>query len=156
MDIVEVVFGWLLPLSLGVVCLAESVDCLTDLVGSGFFLLFWLDFVGFNASLTFLFLPLVEVVFVVIISSTLAQFGCMGSLVPESYYMKIWKNNLRDGYIALHKKMKFFIKYFFSKCDQIRSFLRIWSHLLKKSLMEKFIFCAVQEAFTYYSLFKTI
>ena len=25
---------------------------------------------------------------------------------------------------------------FFSKCDQIRSFLRIWSHLLKKSLME--------------------
>ena len=31
----------------------------------------------------------------------------------------------------------------FSKCDQIRSFLRIWSHLLKKSLMENFIFCAV-------------
>ena len=29
------------------------------------------------------------------------------------------------------------------KCDQIRSFLRIWSHLLKKSLMENFIFCAV-------------
>ena len=28
----------------------------------------------------------------------------------------------------------------FSKCDQIRSFLRIWSHLLKKSLMENFIF----------------
>ena len=39
--------------------------------------------------------------------------------------------------------MKFFIKDFFSKCDQIRSFLRIWSHLLKKSLMDKFIFCAV-------------
>ena len=33
---------------------------------------------------------------------------------------------------------------FFSKCDQIRSFLRIWSYLLKKSLMENFIFCAVQ------------
>ena len=32
--------------------------------------------------------------------------------------------------------MKFSIKYFFSKCDQIRSFLRIWSDLLKK-------FCAV-------------
>ena len=31
----------------------------------------------------------------------------------------------------------------FSKCDQIRSFQRIWSHLLKKSLMENFIFCAV-------------
>ena len=32
--------------------------------------------------------------------------------------------------------LKFSIKDFFSKCDQIRSFLRIWSHLLKKSLME--------------------
>ena len=32
--------------------------------------------------------------------------------------------------------MKFSIKGFFSKCDQIRSFLRIWSHLQKKSLME--------------------
>ena len=40
-------------------------------------------------------------------------------------------------------KMKFFIIDFLSKCDQIRSFLRIWSHLLKKSLMENFIFCAV-------------
>ena len=41
------------------------------------------------------------------------------------------------------QKMKFSIKDFFSKRDQIRSFLRIWSHLLKKSLMENFIFCAV-------------
>ena len=41
--------------------------------------------------------------------------------------------------------MKFSIKEFFSKCDQIRSFLRIWSHLLKKSLMENFFFCAVSE-----------
>ena len=40
-------------------------------------------------------------------------------------------------------KMKFSIKDYFSKCDQIRSFLRIWSHLLKKSLMENFGFCAV-------------
>ena len=39
--------------------------------------------------------------------------------------------------------MRFFIKNFFSKCDQIRRKLRIWSHLLKKSLMENFIFCAV-------------
>ena len=39
--------------------------------------------------------------------------------------------------------MKFSIKDFFSKCDQICSKLRIWSHLLKKSLMENFIFCAV-------------
>ena len=42
------------------------------------------------------------------------------------------------------QKMKFSIHDFFSKCDKIRNFLRIWSHLLKKSLMENFIFCAVQ------------
>ena len=41
------------------------------------------------------------------------------------------------------QKMKFSIKDFFIKYDQIRSKLRIWSHLLKKSLMENFIFCAV-------------
>ena len=33
--------------------------------------------------------------------------------------------------------MKFSIMDFFSRCDQI---LRIWSHLLKKSLMEKLYF----------------
>ena len=43
----------------------------------------------------------------------------------------------------LSTKLKFFIKDFFSKCDQICSFLWIWSHLLKKSFMENFIFCAV-------------
>ena len=42
--------------------------------------------------------------------------------------------------------MKFSIKDFFSKCDQIRRKLRIWSHLLNKSLMENFIFCAVFKA----------
>ena len=41
------------------------------------------------------------------------------------------------------QKMKFSIKDFYSKCDQIHSFLQIWSHLLKKSLIENFIFCAV-------------
>ena len=38
------------------------------------------------------------------------------------------------------QKMKFSIKDFFSKCDQMRSFLRIWPYLLKKYLMEIFIF----------------
>ena len=42
--------------------------------------------------------------------------------------------------------MKFCIKDLFSKCDQIRSYLRIWSHLLKKSLMQNFLFCAVKTA----------
>ena len=47
-------------------------------------------------------------------------------------------------YLSHSAKMKFSIKDFFSKCDQIRSFLRIWSHLLKKSLMKNFIFlCSV-------------
>ena len=41
------------------------------------------------------------------------------------------------------QKKKFSIKKFFCKCDQVRRKLRIWSHLLKKSLMENFIFCAV-------------
>ena len=40
--------------------------------------------------------------------------------------------------------MKFSIKDFFRECDQIRRKLGIWSHLLKKSLMEKFIFCAIK------------
>ena len=38
------------------------------------------------------------------------------------------------------QKMKFSIKVFFSKCDQIHSSQRIWSYLLKKSLMESFKF----------------
>ena len=44
---------------------------------------------------------------------------------------------------SLHKKMKLSIKDFFSKWDQIRRKLHIWSHLLKKSLRENFIFCVV-------------
>ena len=49
-------------------------------------------------------------------------------------------------YSPTAQKMKFSIKDFFSKCDQISKKLRIWSHLLKKSLMENFIFCAVTQA----------
>ena len=41
------------------------------------------------------------------------------------------------------QKMKFFFKDFFSKYDEIRRKLWICSHLLKKSLIENFIFCAV-------------
>ena len=39
--------------------------------------------------------------------------------------------------------MKFSIEDFFGKCDQISSFLRIWSHLLRKSRTENFAFCDV-------------
>ena len=49
--------------------------------------------------------------------------------------------------VTIAQKMKFSIKDFFSKCDQIRRkkshFLRTGSHLLKKSLIENFNFCAV-------------
>ena len=42
------------------------------------------------------------------------------------------------------QKMKFFFKDFFKKWAQIHGKLQIWSHLLKKSLMENFIFlCSV-------------
>ena len=40
------------------------------------------------------------------------------------------------------REMKLFIEDFFSKSDQFRRKLLIWSHLLKKSLMENLIFCA--------------
>ena len=39
--------------------------------------------------------------------------------------------------------MKLSIKDVFNKCDQICSFLWIWSHLLKKPLMENFILYSV-------------
>ena len=41
------------------------------------------------------------------------------------------------------QKMKFSIKDFSSKFDQMRSFLQIWSHLLEKFLMGSFTFCAL-------------
>ena len=44
------------------------------------------------------------------------------------------------------QKLKFCIKDFFDKCEQIRNFLRIWSYLQKKYLMENFIFSAMTTA----------
>ena len=63
-------------------------------------------------------------------------------IIVSVLYAKV-DNVKLNSYTA--RKMKFSIKDFFSKCDQIRSFLRIWSYLLKKSMMENFIFCAVLE-----------
>ena len=40
------------------------------------------------------------------------------------------------------QKMKFSIKDFFIKCEQIYRELQIWSNLVKKSLMENFFFCS--------------
>ena len=48
--------------------------------------------------------------------------------------------------------MKFSIKIFFSICGQIRRKLRIWSHLLRKSFMKNFTFCAVYDTAFYQKL----
>ena len=52
--------------------------------------------------------------------------------------------------------MKFSIKDFFSKCDVICMKLRIWSHLLKKSLMEIFIFVQRKKVATFMKKSKKI
>ena len=71
----------------------------------------------------------------------------MGSL---TYFTPL---NGRNICIRHSTKMKFSIKDFFSKCNQIRSFLQIWSHLLKKSLMENFIFsCCETTNFMVYEM----
>ena len=57
--------------------------------------------------------------------------------VHRFWSSKLWATNITAP------KMKFSIKHFFSKCEQIRRKLQIWSHLLKKSLVKNFIFCAV-------------
>ena len=64
---------------------------------------------------------------------------CFSSISRNGTYEK----NSGNGTFYTAQSMKLSIKGFFSKCDQIRNFLRIWSLLLKKSLMETFIFCAV-------------
>ena len=46
-------------------------------------------------------------------------------------------------YIDTARKMKFSTKDFFIKWDKIRRKLLIWSYLLKKSLVENFIFFVV-------------
>ena len=57
-----------------------------------------------------------------------------------------WCSKLLQSVKITEQKMKFSIKDFFSKCDQIRSSKGIWSHLLEKSFMEDSIFCAVNLA----------
>ena len=77
--------------------------------------------------------------------------SCAVDLELQSYFDYVVQNenmayppsNWIEGKNITAQKMKFSIKDFSSKCDQIRSFLRTWSHLLKKSLMEEFILCTV-------------
>ena len=75
--------------------------------------------------------------------------ACTKRMTPRAiiFFAVFWSWVIANSFCKVlfytAQKMKFSIKDFFSKCDQIHSFLRIWSHLLKKSLMENFIFCAV-------------
>ena len=71
--------------------------------------------------------------------SILSRALCFETPIAAIHYIK------RTGFTSrtTTQKMKFSIKDFFSKCDQIRRKLRIWSHLLKKSLMKTSFFCAV-------------
>ena len=62
------------------------------------------------------------------------------SNVLANLLSKVWQ---RVQY-GTAQKVKFSIKDFFSKCDQIHRKLRIWSHLLKKPLLENSIFCGVR------------
>ena len=43
------------------------------------------------------------------------------------------------------KKMKFTVMDFFSKCNEIRRKLRIWSHLVRKFSRENFIFLVMRQ-----------
>ena len=65
------------------------------------------------------------------------------SIIHLGFRMGIWFVVGIFWFDCTAKEIKFSIKDFFSKFDQIRRKLQIWSHLLKKSLMENFIFCAV-------------
>ena len=71
-------------------------------------------------------------------------------VIPYNITIPIYCGNNAVSLIKLsmqasftEQQIKFSIKDFFSKCDQIRSFLQIWSCLLKEALIENFIFCAV-------------
>ena len=75
-----------------------------------------------------------------------------GGIVMEYYHRALESNDVNENIgtklvniklVFTTQKLKFSNKDFFSKCQQFRSFIQIWSHLLKKSLMENFSFCAV-------------
>ena len=52
---------------------------------------------------------------------------------------KLGANYIESMWSITAQKTNFSIKDFLSKCDQMTSFLRTWSHLLKKSLIDSFL-----------------
>ena len=69
-------------------------------------------------------------------------------------FAKFLRTPFQRLFIAITKQIQgsFPLRNFCSKWDQIRSFLRIWSHLLKQSLMGNFIFWFC-EAFSWKTFF---
>ena len=67
----------------------------------------------------------------------------MGALEKRTtiFYTKKMVQNL---FMSIHKSLRSSALLKNSKYDQNHSLYRIWSHLLKKSLMEIFVFCEVQ------------
>ena len=68
--------------------------------------------------------------------------GLLNGLKKFIWY-RFDNNKNKSTMMITAQKTRFPIKNFFSKCDQIRSFWRIWLHLLKKPLIENFVFCTV-------------
>ena len=86
----------------------------------------------------------------------LSFWGFKGKLKSR---LSVWKARPRDWVITslmLSQWATVSTKDYFSKCDQIRMKLQIWSHLQKKSLMENFILCAVTIADLKISVFVLI
>ena len=82
---------------------------------------------------------------------TVKVFNCIllhlwREIFPRSYAASFSKKK-QIFLNQIAQKMKIFIKDFFSKSDQIRWKQQIWSHLLKKSLVERFIFLQCQQHF---------
>ena len=61
----------------------------------------------------------------------------------NAFPLPLGKILIQDQNLTLHKKWIFPLRIFSVNVTQSAIFLQIWSHLLKKSLTEKFIFCAV-------------
>ena len=77
------------------------------------------------------------------------SFYPLSKVLRKPYFSPPWQIHLfSDATLTTEKdcnaqKIKFSIKDFFIKCVKIYNFLRILSHLLKKSLMESISFRAV-------------
>ena len=75
----------------------------------------------------------------------LKQMNASINKYADEIIVMVSSNRVRRARIrkGIAQNLKFFMKDLFSKCDQIRSFLWIWSHLPEKYIMENF-FCVVR------------